>query len=940
MPTASAKHQRHFLGWDEPLLSMATVFLRQRFTKADKLDLSGIDLVVPTSRGATRLRQLLASKPSASESTPDFDFGGVRILTVGELAEKLYQPPRSIASSFEQTLAWAQSLRLCSADELAPLVPTAPPPEPLGPWMELAATIRRLFEDVSAAGLTFEDIHQSVETESERRRWKLLTYIGDQYLDRLKQANLCDPYDARRQATSGGQCRSNRTIILIGTTDLSTTQARMISAIDTPIHVLIAAPEIAADGFDDYGSVDRKWWSEAELPLEYPQLIVAGDVTDQAKAVSESIQSFRSSAYDRCTIGVTDQSQIAPVEFALRCRDHLVHRNSGYRLDRCGISQLLLAVSEYLERRTWESLAILVRHPDWLPRLESECKIDGETILADFDSLLSQHYPVGVDDPVPSTAVEAHRLALSIPKHTDKLLMPLRKPGQSLAQRCQSLAAWIPTIYKKNAEAEPRGQAAMRQTVELLTSYQSLNTKLDVPMTITSVIETLLDQMQNMRVITEHNPHATEIVGWLDLALDDSPAMVVVGLNHPFVPSATTSDPFLPGSMRSRLKVSDNERRFARDAHALRCIVSSRPAIRLIVGSHSADGSPTPPSRLIGSAAPDEVASRIRHLMKPRSLVQSHPHPWLGKNLFTNIVPPTIDVKSHRPITTMSVTAFKEYLDCPYRFYVRRVLKAFPLDDSGGELAANQFGDLVHFAMEIYGTSKSKDETNPRRIETAIIDAIDVVASKHYGTHVSAAVKLQIAQAKRRAANIARAQSHRIAEGWLIHKVEAKVDEDVAGIEVDGKRMGLRGRFDRIDHHPATGRWAILDYKTHAFKPEKKHLGKDEFGNETWIDLQLPLYRRMIPFLGIDADVDDVQLGYFNIADKDTDTKINIADFSIGQKQQADRMIQQVVRDIFAGKFDPATKPPRYDDYGMILQTGVAAGMMAMASDTESEEES
>jgi ATP-dependent helicase/nuclease subunit B len=927
MPNRQAKHERHFLGWNEPLLSLATAFLRERFSKAGKWDLSGVDLVLPTSRGATRLRQLLAQEVnSEGSSTPasvmdlaqepaPSKIGDLRILTVGEIAEKLYQPPRTIASSFEQTLAWAQSLRLCSADELAPLVPTPPPPEPLGPWIELAATIRRLFEDISAAGLTFEDIHQSVETESERRRWKLLTYISDQYIDRLKQANLCDPYNARREAIHAGVCRSHRTIVLIGTTDLSATQEQMLSAVDATIHVLIAAPEIAADGFDQYGSVDRQWWSEAELPLERHQLIVAGDVTDQAQAVAESIKSFQASAHPHWTIGVTDQSQIAPIEFTLRRQGYSMHRNSGYRLDRAGVSQLLLAVSEYLERRTWEALAIIARHPDWLSQLESESKVDGDALLANLDTLLSNHYPVAVDDPLPPSAIEAHSLARTIPKITDKLLMPLRKPGQSLAERCETLATWIQSIYKKIDKAEPRSQMAVQQTIELLSGYQSLKSELDVPMTITAVIETLLDQMQSMRIISEPNPGDTEILGWLDLAFDDSPAMVVVGLNHPFVPSATTSDPFLPGSMRSRLRVSDNERRFARDAHALRCIVSSRPEIRLIVGSHSADGSPTPPSRLVGSASPDEVASRIRHLMQPRSDRKSYQHPWLGKNLFTSIVPPTLPMKSQRPITTMSVTAFKEYLDCPYRFYLRRVLKASPLDDSGAELAANQFGDLVHHAMEIYGDSQHKSETNPRRIEAAIIDAMDAVAKKYYGPHVSPAVKLQVGQAKRRAANIARAQAERIADGWLIHQVEAKVDEDVAGIEVDGKRMGLRGRFDRIDYHPATGRWAILDYKTHAHKPEKKHLGKDDSGNEIWIDLQLPLYRRMIPFLGIHADVDDVQLGYFNIADKDTDTKINIANFTVQQKRQADELIEQVVRNIFAGKFDPAAKPPEYDDY-------------------------
>ena len=45
-----------------------------------------------------------------------------------------------------------------------------------------------------------------------------------------------------------------------------------------------------------------------------------------------------------------------------------------------------------------------------------------------------------------------------------------------------------------------------------------------------------------------------------------------------------------------------------------------------------------------------------------------------------------------------------------------------------------------------------------------------------------------------------------------------------------------------------------------------------------WIDLQLPLYRMMVPFLGIKEDPSTVELGYFNISEKDDETKINIAE--------------------------------------------------------------
>lgn len=956
--------QRHFLGWDRPLLDGTMDFLAAQFAATDLFggcDLGRVDIVLPTTRAVRRIRERLAEAypsdfagDSLDPASPDgldrrgpanvhhlADSGritGPRIYTVGELAERLYSPPATIASSLERILAWAQVLRDCTAEELAPLLPASPPREPLGPWIEFAGTINRLHEDLAAAGLTFADIEGEVDIESDRRRWKLLAYVRKQYMARLASADLSDPHETRRQAIASKQCRSDRTMVLVGTTDLSVTLQAMLAQLAATVHVLIAAPPDAEKGFDTFGSVDRQWWANTTIPLDHDGLRTAGDIADQADAVSESIEDFRNRGKQRWTIGVTDDSQIGPVEFSLRSRGESVYRYSGFPLERSSVGRLLGHVAHYLERRTWDSVAALIRHPDLLSVLADQSSIGPDDLLKQLDQLLATHFPVRISDALPPLASERFAVVMSLPERIDAIVAPIREPHATLAQRCASLAGWIETIYDDGTPRHVRTDLSVAMVLDMLDGYQKLPSALDVSMTTTAVIEMILDQMSSQRVLTEPQPGDTEMLGWLDLSLDDADAMVVVGLNHPFVPAATTHDPFLPGSLRSRLKVSDNERRFARDAHALRCIVSSRSEVRLIVGQNSADGSPTPPSRLLAVADSDEVAARIRHLMRPREVISSSCHPWLGTATETQVTPPSLHCDTTlptRPIETMSVTAFKEYLTCPYRFYLRRVLRLSPLDDASSELAANQFGDLVHHALEIFGESEHKDETHPDVIEAVMLDAVDEVAQRWYGPHVSASVRLQIGQAKRRIRYVARAQAERIADGWMIHQAEASVDEDVAGITVDGRRMGLRGRFDRIDHHPDSGRWAILDYKTHGHKPEKKHLAKNEAGETEWVDLQLPLYRRMIPFLGIDADIAQVQLGYFNIADKESETRINIAQFDPALMDQADRVIEQVVRDVFAGKFDPIETPPMYDDYGMILQTGIAAGMLTAAAGDE-----
>ncbi len=61
-------------------------------------------------------------------------------------------------------------------------------------------------------------------------------------------------------------------------------------------------------------------------------------------------------------------------------------------------------------------------------------------------------------------------------------------------------------------------------------------------------------------------------------------------------------------------------------------------------------------------------------------------------------LPPDADPRA-LDITRLGVTAFRAYLNCPFRFYLRHILGMEPLDDLAGELEAAEFGTLVHAAL-------------------------------------------------------------------------------------------------------------------------------------------------------------------------------------------------------------------------------------------------
>ncbi|MDA8745898.1 PD-(D/E)XK nuclease family protein, partial [Rubripirellula amarantea] len=695
------------------------------------------------------------------------------------------------------------------------------------------------------------------------------------------------------------------------------------------------------------------------LPLDDEHLVPADDISDQAVAVAQSLDEqikvvgHRESG-QRVVIGVTDETHVGPVEMELRGSGHHTFRGLGWTVASTSIGRLFDLTSAHLQLRTWRTLAALVRHSHVAHQITQSLELENSAKwIENLDGLLANHYPTRIDGELPAVAISRHSVAIEVAKWVDQWLQPFwgglgkTSAGKKSASRksatktiggwCSTIADWLDSVPSPLPEHQShRTSMATHAAKTLLQRFASLNSDLDLTVTGGIAMEMMSVRLADLRVVGTPDANDIEIIGWLDLALDDADAMTVIGFNHPFVPSAVTSDPFLPGSLRTMLRMADNDRRFARDIYAAQLVLSTRRHTRFIVGKNGADGSPTPPSRLIAAAPKPDIARRVRNLLEGKRELAQVVHSWDKGPDVTHLPIPKFDLSKERKsasdpiVKVMSVTAFRDYLTCPYRFYIRHVLKYIPLDDEGRELAANQFGDLVHGALEDFGNSPYKGESSVSKIEAALLEYLHAYADRYYGGDTSMAVTLQVTQAERRLKAVAIEQAQRIEQGWTIHATEASVSESAgACITVPEGKMGIRGRFDRIDFHAQTGRWAILDYKTHGHSPEKKHFKKID-GVPTWIDLQLPLYRMMIPYLdlGKDASPDNVELGYFNVSEKDEETKINLATFTPDQLDEADEIICRCVSGVLREEFEPTDQHVDFDDYSMILQTGIADRML------------
>lgn len=1007
--------QTLFLGWDQPLLASCVQHLRsQHGPMAGQSHVWSLDhflVVLPTRRSGRRLRQLLKSRAVQD----GLELVAPEVITVGELPEHLYSRDDDVilADELERTLAWTASLQQAAPETLAPVFPVLPQGEAWSAWIELATTIRRLHEDLASNNLTFADVAAELAKDetlsSEQIRWKILQSLHDQYIESLTAAGRTDPFAARRDAVDQKRCGCSRHLLLIGTSDLSesvTTMLRQIgqnsddaasgNSSEIAITALVASQEHYRDHFDAFGSIIASRWAQWKLPLVDSQLVPAGDVTDQAAALSQWLESIRADRFEvgandmAITVGVTNESLVPPIEFEMHQIGRKTYRELGWSFSQTPIGRLVELLATHLSQLSWYSLAALARHADvyqFIERALQEATADSDAAaftdggwLVSLDKLLAEHYPTRLDIPLTDRMVQMHAGAVIAAKLIGESLAGFDPPEGFDAQRehrrplsrwAGEIKSWLAKIYPLDAAllasttdntvtedaamgvalmdnvfasgvsnqqeagespAQRRAKVAIAGCWRSLDRLKLLDPSLDVTVSLGVGIDLVVNRLLDQRVGDLPLPNAIQIAGWLDLALEDSAALAVVGLNHPYVPEAITADPFMPGGLRTRLRMSDNERRLGRDVYALQLILATRKTVRLIVGRTGVDGSPTPPSRLLAAAGSNDVARRLVYLLDDDSIHHRNEkaavvvRTWDPKHGKTQLPIPTIgnDFDADRDIKAMSVTSFAAYLACPYRFYLRHVLKLIPVDDSSRELAANQFGDLVHNSLEIFGNSAAKDSKDREEIQEAMLAALDEFATGYLGTSPAPAVRLQIEQARQRLCNVAASQAEWRSKGWRIWKVEASVGEaNRACIMIDGKPMTIRGRFDRIDQHE-DGRWAILDYKTHGHHPREKHIEKTADGFR-WIELQLPIYRLMIPYLvGQQVNPKDVTLGYFNVSEKASETKINEADFTDEEYAAADQLITHVVRSIRAGRFEPTADPVMYDDYAMIMQSQIA----------------
>jgi hypothetical protein len=629
----------------------------------------------------------------------------------------------------------------------------------------------------------------------------------------------------------------------------------------------------------------------------------------------------------------------------------LPHRAlAGRKLLETAPVKLMAACADYLREFRFDSLASLLRHPDLFQWLAEQ--VGSNRWLTDLDLFQNSNLPdivelqladpfgspdeirLQFDEHDPASKSRAERLAASI--HTlnrvfqslQQLLAPMQSKRQPIGRWAAPWRQVLLAIYG-NRKLH-KSDYTDRQTISACeTMFQALDEQLSVPVSLQSKVTAIegldwaLKAAAERRVVPPEKPNAIELAGWLDLALDDAPVMVVTGMNDEYVPTSERGHLFLPNELCKQLNILDNDRRFARDCYALSVITAVRDRYQLCLGRRNQNGDPLKPSRLLFTESPQISAKRAKAFFGYSGKVAAQY--WLGAPEHCPVSQALPIPKPHvlKPIEQLTVTRFRDYLKCPYRFYLKHIMRLESVTDDYRELDAGMFGDLIHQCLEAFGRDSVCDTSHAGKIFKFLNAQLNEFVATRYPGPQLPAVEMQVQQIRLRFERFAEIQAQRRAEGWRIVSTEEMLEHD---FDVDGRPFRIRGKIDRIDQHEATGQVAVWDYKSSdkGEGPEEVHYMPRK---KEWKDLQLPLYRYLLRELKIlkGADLSTAITGFLLLPRRLEDIRFAATEWDEALYQSAAEVARDVIRKIRQSVFwPPNPQPPIYsEEFASICQDHV-----------------
>ncbi|MBC8478224.1 PD-(D/E)XK nuclease family protein, partial [bacterium] len=800
-----------FLDWKRPLLASACDLLLGDHT-GGLLDLRDTMIIVPTANSGRRLREQLAYAVAKRGGAV---LPGAVISPHNLLTD--YRGPEAIAGRMETLAAWIAALRQVDPGDLPELFPvvsnaTTGAETTLRRIVATATKLQHLRHDLGEQGLSIATVASREDWNHEPERWRELSHLEQHYLEQLSRRGKIDQQLAQLRVAEQPQLPEHiRRVFLLAVPDPLPLALRVLESWSAMIavEVVIHAPAELRSGFDNWGRPQSANWEDAVIPLPAADIRLADKPAAQADQLLKVRSQFAPSLIDTSgdeallkvddlALGVMNPEVIPFLERKLAAAGTAAWNPAGVLCSTHYLTRLVVGFCDLIQQDSYEAFARLARRHTFISLLKKVPQFDSTGLLEQLDTIQNRYLPATF-----SQLLECTRAFHNSPRKSEQapdllaaleLLIPLLK--QSRESLPEGLRAFLQAAsggrQLHTDRLEDREYALVaEQLAGLLISFEKLEDN-NYQLTPGEAGQLLLQELKLLKYQPERQPGCVELEGWLELHWNDVPCLLLSGMNDGFVPETVVGDLFLPDNAREQLGLKNNKTRFARDAYLLSALAASRSGadagLQLLVGRNSNRGDPLRPSRLLFQCPLPELPERVEQLFGSafRSGGVSQSPGWLLK-------PPQLQHGD-----TLSVTAFRSYLACPFRFYLSRVLKLKEVDDRVRELSPVLFGEMCHKVLELFGRSNLRDSTDEKEIADWLLKQAGSWIHATCGRELTVALQIQLEVARRRLRRAATVQAELRRQGWSIAAVEQQFRGEQC-LELEG--MQISGTIDRIDRH-------------------------------------------------------------------------------------------------------------------------------------------
>ncbi len=850
--------QRLFWGWEAPVLDQAVALLCRDWDSSRALDLSSTLLLVPNGEAGRRLREALAV---ATNQT-----GTAAIVPHLWLPEQALLPQSrrfEAATPVQSQMAWQRALERVPLDSLTALFPKPPTSSGWGWQAETARMLGELKMLLGTGGLTFADTASHPAAQRDTARWRDLAKIESAYFAELAQVQVADAQVLKRgYAHEPALPEGVRRIVVLASPDLPPLLDDWIAGCakrGLQVVIAIQAPKSMAHAFDACGRPLPECWGEDavnSLPFQNEQIHVARDPATQAALTLDLMRGLVPTG--RTALGVCDAEVGSLLLEKLTLEDARSFEPGGIPVQREGMWHVLECFRLLLSSGAWRAFAALLRIEEFraavVPDNESTA-----ALLREADDFASEHLPVTL----------AHALELPLTDHpalqpavenTLAFLDSLRRLPPAKAARTLILKLLGNHDFNPEAPGD-------RERTELATEWLRITEELEqeakrfgLQPKAEDTLALSLECLAQSRLAEPRGDIDLVLQGWLELLWEKAPNLIVAGLNEEHVPGIFISHPFLPDSLRKALGLPCQNTRFARDAFILAALANQRLGERgclsLLCGQWSENGDALRPSRLLFLCDDAALPQRVAHLFPKEEDQPSVAEP--PRTLAWKLQPDW----SAKTLDTISPSRLREYLSCPFRYYLSCTKSMSSIETGKRELDAAEFGNLIHHAFHRLSLDAGmRDCTHPTQIAECLEAAARDQVRKIHGQRPAPLITLQMESILQRLKKAAEIEAKNRQEGWQCVDAELLIGDKEEALPFLIAEARLRGRIDRVERH-VSGTLRIVDFKSSdkPRTPQEAHVKvitsrtklteADEWKcfdlpdgkRGLWLDLQLPLY--------------------------------------------------------------------------------------------------